>query len=466
MQSTPNQTRRQSEAADSRTGLNDKKRKHFEQAVKIVEKNKRKKALRCVYPPTRFSYHRIAVCRAAAIHEDPSRKPVIERLMAIAKYFRRTINPFLALQTVIYEGLKAEGNADWDAILQDDHEMNEVPQTEDEEQAAGLCTEVFEKLIKTRPLMSDFVDYCAETADAEGFTNIINKMSQVANQTIYNDNKMLKQNIHKLLSPDPFTRQSAIQDLKSNKADRGLNNDLICKYWIIDSDIVKFRDGDPLDQEHILEQYRGDEVEITADNIPAFCYDVDAVKSRERASGLFKSPFLIRVSPITFSSKLLLMKVNRVKAKQKKADNAQVMGISAITPELIAYTAVLARFAMSTATSWDEHDGSFSYSDFYEALLEYFYDGQKAFQDEIIEFWNMHLFAHEKGRVDPPKTRRRPAQGSGRELLKRERARERAVAAAYEDARRKEAEAAMAANTAAATAASSGSDSGNSDGDV
>ncbi|KAI6143765.1 hypothetical protein BKA82DRAFT_4331182 [Pisolithus tinctorius] len=75
---------------------------------------------------------------------------------------------------------------------------------------------------------------------------------------------------------------------------------------------------------------------------------------------------------------------------------ASILGMKAVTPRSIAYTAVQVRFALSSANTWHNVDGNFDYSQFYNAILDFFEDlpgpAAKKRVDELLAWWNRKAF--------------------------------------------------------------------------
>ncbi|KAL0568692.1 hypothetical protein V5O48_013284, partial [Marasmius crinis-equi] len=279
-----------------------------------------------------------------------------------------------------------------------------------------------------------FINHCAAKEDGDGFLHVLNEMHHEANQALYNDNKNLKREMHLLISPDPFTKFSHIQDWHpKTKADRGLKNELVCKYWMTRVDMLAFKVGNPDQQKQIIEKYQDPDFELKADCLPVFIYDVDKIDPVKANAGLFLSPFLIRCAQYILTGPTSVgqpPKLKPVVSATVRGDNAHIMRIAEVTPPFIFYVCCVARFAMSTVPYWGEWDGSFSLFEFWDQLEYSFNDQSGAWQRNVLRFWNLKVFGAARGRGDYPVAVRRPQVESDSDVLRRQRDEERAAEAA------------------------------------
>ncbi|KAK1223439.1 hypothetical protein PQX77_013678 [Marasmius sp. AFHP31] len=409
-----------------------KKQKAFDTAIgKIVKKRKAKKTRK---------------------KKAGTPKGTDAQLLAISRFYHRHAHPELRLETTVLQGLKSETACEeWQGLVVNNGDEDQPTiQDGNEDPFISQCIQSFNLLIERRPLFGEFVGHCTEHGNDEGFESVIAEMDRTCSKVLYNDNYTLKENLHHLMSPNPFTNLSAVQDLHHViKADRNVHNDLICIYLLSHTDMLAYRDGDFDAQQEITEKYRSDEWLLDDDDLPTFLYDVNLAVAEPRRTGLFKSMFAIRCAQAILTSPLSagLPPKTLTQAKRKNPNNTEVMGIISVTPELICWICMLIQFSLSSCQSWTQTTGEFSFRAFYEHLYEHFENEDKEFVDDIICFWNLHLYGHEKGRVDKAKAPCKPRPESDGAVLRRERE-ERAGA---EEARRKEAEEVAAA--AAATAA-------------
>ncbi|KAJ3732739.1 hypothetical protein DFJ43DRAFT_1223849 [Lentinula guzmanii] len=83
-----------------------------------------------------------------------------------------------------------------------------------------------------------------------------------------------------------------------------------------------------------------------------------------------------------------------------------LLGITQSSPELIAYVAVQARFALSSRSSWTRSDSKFKFDRFYLNILSIFAHASDRWKESLFKFWNRECFH------DIPNTAKAPANDS------------------------------------------------------
>ncbi|KAG6825452.1 hypothetical protein H0H92_003667 [Tricholoma furcatifolium] len=174
---------------------------------------------------------------------------------------------------------------------------------------------------------------------------------------------------------------------------------------------------------HLL--LRDGKVEVTAHDYPAFMYD-DSRSFRENSTGfpgggvdddsedddddiyerittgLCRGPLLISVCQhIFFGSG-----IDRSEKHATKPPIASSYQIMSITGEMITYSAVQARFALGSVTSWKMSEGLFSYHDFYNNVLQLF-NPPSDWSRETLKYWNKIFYSEDgtiriKRKIAPP----------------------------------------------------------------
>ncbi|KAJ3709520.1 hypothetical protein C8R42DRAFT_598507, partial [Lentinula raphanica] len=119
--------------------------------------------------------------------------------------------------------------------------------------------------------------------------------------------------------------------------------------------------------------------------------------------GFLKSGELIKIAKVIFTSspsaekydvnaanQIPAAKISKVPTKQNVA---QLLGITAVTPPLIAYVATMYHFGLTDAQSWDVNYNGFNYITLYDTIVDYFADAAPGtpaanHTQEIIAWWN------------------------------------------------------------------------------
>ncbi|KAG6824735.1 hypothetical protein H0H92_005990, partial [Tricholoma furcatifolium] len=133
----------------------------------------------------------------------------------------------------------------------------------------------------------------------------------------------------------------------------------------------------------MLAQLKSGELEVTADDFPAFMYDINLIDEDDILAGLCRGFLLIRtVRHIFFGSG-----VPKLKKPGTKPTIGEKLGVKIITPEMIAYAACQARHALSSADEWPNQDMLFVPQDFYYNVLFLFEDIESNWCKETLNFW-------------------------------------------------------------------------------
>ncbi|KAF8145661.1 hypothetical protein K438DRAFT_2097397, partial [Mycena galopus ATCC 62051] len=199
-----------------------------------------------------------------------------------------------------------------------------------------------------------------------------------------------------------------------SREDRGIYNDfagaLLCptEYDWNDLEVrAMIREGDP---DHL----------VTAGSWFNGLYPHDKFDPENPDIGLFRNVVLMNVSwdawecddTDSFISNLP-RRPHKPKgpAQTPKRSVATLIGLKCVTGRSIAYAAVQVctpshksalfnslpqyRVALSDSRQWDQHDGSFDYSEFYNNVIDYFKSPPgpvaKLEVDRLLDFWNMYV---------------------------------------------------------------------------
>ncbi|KAK1218982.1 hypothetical protein PQX77_015365 [Marasmius sp. AFHP31] len=341
-------------------------------------------------------------------------KDMAEKLQAGAKYFKRMIDPFELLSTVVMYGIKADGRPSWAGLIkelnipsgaEDDTEGDEDGQPEgDEDDQRDSAT--FERdcavnwgfLTKAHPVFIDFVDCCADENDHKDFVTTLNKLTATADSMLYTDNHKLKQRFLDLIMPPPFDgiTQSIGTDHHAWKMN-GLSNPNVLELCIDWKDIPAYRDGM---QDEINAAYRSIEEpkHLMATGFPSMLYDIDSVDKEIRAEGFLFSPYLIRIAKYILVTIIADDDETDEDKTSKRETVADIMDVTTVTIGFIAYTASLARHLLFGG-QWVRKHQSFSYVDFFYTILGMYDEMLRSRQMDIIRFWNKSIFGNVKGNV-------------------------------------------------------------------
>ncbi|KAJ3781739.1 hypothetical protein GGU10DRAFT_365793 [Lentinula aff. detonsa] len=145
------------------------------------------------------------------------------------------------------------------------------------------------------------------------------------------------------------------------------------------------------------------DIPLTADDLPMFLYDLHKFHSKNKWGGLLHGHLLILICRC-----ILLRPGAAFAPRQHSAQKptSVLLGITQSSPELIAYVAIQAQFALSSRSSWTRSDSKFKFDQFYLNILSIFANTSDRWKESLFKFWNHECFH------DIPNTAEAPANDS------------------------------------------------------
>ncbi|KAF8490647.1 hypothetical protein F5888DRAFT_1637981 [Russula emetica] len=133
-------------------------------------------------------------------------------------------------------------------------------------------------------------------------------------------------------------------------------------------------------------------------DMPVFLYEDYTYNPEDPEEGLFRGAYLTLID--------ILFGTNAVNAKHAKRNDqprhhcvGEMYGLASISPENIAYGAVVARFCLSSKRVWNNKDDHFDYCTFYQVIVMRLADGEDPWVQDTIAWWNKRVFGNERGRL-------------------------------------------------------------------
>ncbi|KAJ3975257.1 hypothetical protein EV361DRAFT_946344 [Lentinula raphanica] len=240
--------------------------------------------------------------------------------------------------------------------------------------------------------------------DAETYNMIVNVIDQAFSEARRNDTSRLKTEVLRFI-PNVFqTYSDALPSMDEvvlldppclcdAKSDRGVNHPMIamlfCPFRKIRDALL--RSNETRRKTQVFNSHAPD---ITSDAL----FD-----STSKWGGLLRGRLLILVCRC-----ILLGPGAAFAPRQRSArkPNSLLLGITQSSPELIAYVAVQARFALSSCSSWSRSDSKFKFDRFYLNILSIFEHASDKWKESLLKFWNRECFH------DIPTTAEAPANDS------------------------------------------------------
>ncbi|KAF8264624.1 hypothetical protein EI94DRAFT_1592399 [Lactarius quietus] len=175
--------------------------------------------------------------------------------------------------------------------------------------------------------------------------------------------------------------------MPQGKVDRGFNHPVLSR-MILPIDYLKDFDRNPTSIRAKING--GDEAyPVTADLSPSFLYkDPNEYDPKDVYISYMQGYYLVRCFRVIFTSPSTVMEALTTKTKTTRSGILKRYDITCITPEMIAYAVVQARFAITSEANWSAVDGLFDYKVFFNMIIEIF-DQDEDWKQDTIQWWNM-----------------------------------------------------------------------------
>ncbi|KAH9942661.1 hypothetical protein B0H21DRAFT_710232 [Amylocystis lapponica] len=283
-----------------------------------------------------------------------------------ARYIPRTIGPFENIAQAFQIGLHTDEADDGD------HDEDVLGLDPD---ARAHAKSVYDSILTITPGLSSKIWVLGD--DLEAVTSLIDFFDHNQQSARTDNVSSMKTNILDFL-PDLDTEINITNlSSKTPKEQRGFHHHatgrLLCPRIL--------RDEFDKDMEKFCRKVHNCEIDIEADDYPSFLYP-DRLDEH-----LLRSEFLVQCFRCLF--------LGPSKAKGNSGSNggrpsiAKLYNITNITPFMIAYVVVLARFALSSSPRWDEHNGNFSLVELFDNVVHLFTD--EKWSTATLEWWNIQV---------------------------------------------------------------------------
>ncbi|KAJ3725377.1 hypothetical protein C8R42DRAFT_708429 [Lentinula raphanica] len=132
----------------------------------------------------------------------------------------------------------------------------------------------------------------------------------------------------------------------------------------------------------LLDQLKNHDIPLVASGRPLLLYDTQEMQFSNRWTGYLRGLLLV------YALRAMLKGPSAAlgpKVLKMKKGNAELLGVSRVTPEMIAYAALQVRFNLCTLQEFTNVDGEFNFEDFYHIIVD-------SIAEELLEWWNMKVF--------------------------------------------------------------------------
>ncbi|OBZ75284.1 hypothetical protein A0H81_04986 [Grifola frondosa] len=131
-------------------------------------------------------------------------------------------------------------------------------------------------------------------------------------------------------------------------------------------------------------------IKIKSADFPSFMYPENGFNVDRAVIGLCKGPFLLRCFRHVFTGKRSATVSATAGSKGGPKPVAELNGMDAVTPENIAYVAVLARFVLNDQETWQAENRRFNNAEFFDGIILAFKD--PVWRASTLKWWNEEVF--------------------------------------------------------------------------
>ncbi|KAK7444350.1 hypothetical protein VKT23_015363 [Stygiomarasmius scandens] len=304
-----------------------------------------------------------------------------------------------------------------------------------EEQTSMLT--LFNEMVAYEPDLEALLVEIIKYEDIDTFNNLLDELLNKVHQARTSDLNRLKTLTSTFLAPNPHVKAlDPPLTVSISKSDRGINHPVIAAlfcprehvfrmleelddytlYIDGDTDDDEGEDDEDEDEEPDEEENEGERatipedttvveyiqrggVQLTADGMDAFLYDLRKIEMGENHSSKLKGFLQGYILPRAYRALFLGPRsVLEDSTKKSRPSVAALHRMSKVTPRTIAYAIVLARFSMSDVESWSLEDGSYNLRDLYDLIVRLLSDPESIFAKRTLRWWNDKVLGRKNGK--------------------------------------------------------------------
>ncbi|KAJ3818169.1 hypothetical protein F5880DRAFT_1511185, partial [Lentinula raphanica] len=142
----------------------------------------------------------------------------------------------------------------------------------------------------------------------------------------------------------------------------------------------------------LLDELKNHDIVLVASGRPLFLYDTQQMRASNRWTGYLRGPLLEYALRAILKGPSAALGPKVVKTKKC---NAELMGITKVTSEMIAYAALQVRFSLCSLQEFANVDGEFSFEDFFHNIVDSIAEGtlkSASWGQDLLEWWNLRVF--------------------------------------------------------------------------
>ncbi|KAF8130925.1 hypothetical protein K438DRAFT_2032079, partial [Mycena galopus ATCC 62051] len=326
-------------------------------------------------------------------------KTQLDKLVSMAKFSVRAVNPFLDIGLVLLYGSEAR----WGPAV-DEAASNANSQPDSARQEQLIHVKAFDKMLSiSLGSLEVLGEFHKVDAHWKRLIALFRKQSSTARQ---NDTSGLKHKLSYVLHDPSQPLLPKIPD-SSSKSDRGINHPMLRDAIIPWPLRIQINEKEVADDEAaqpvataaataaLKALMRGKTIDkkpaLTAkqDSYPSCFYAEGAFDPDDPEKGLFRSQFILRVLRHIWTAPSSALHGAK---KVPRMCNARTHGQMKVTPEMLGYACVQARTLISTS-DWTHKDGKYNYEKLFANVVDLFeVDETDVWAVETLEWLTRGVF--------------------------------------------------------------------------
>ncbi|OBZ73016.1 hypothetical protein A0H81_06636 [Grifola frondosa] len=306
------------------------------------------------------------------------------QLQGAARFLFRQNGPFIRVYHVFVLGLTFYGNAKHIAKA-----ARKMPHFKDfPEKDVLIMWKAFNEFLVDVPWFTDIIPGLRDSADHT--RSLCSFLEYHARAARSDDIASLKRDAHLFTGryrPSKRRQHPAFHTDMGNKSNRGWNHVGLARLLVPRSMRDKF-DEDP---KKFVRKVRTESTRSQR-RLPEFLHADDGYDTSAEDKALGMGEFLLLCGRRIFTGPRSAQSEPGAQGAGRKTV-AQLKNMSTVTPQNIAYTAVIARFAINGQPGWRDNDGLFHGAAFFKHIVDLF-DADPTWARETLQWWNMQLFGY------------------------------------------------------------------------
>ncbi|PSS30961.1 hypothetical protein PHLCEN_2v2486 [Hermanssonia centrifuga] len=316
-----------------------------------------------------------ALC--TALNENPKKAklcPQYSKAVHEARWIARSISPFLDVDRVIFDGQRLPVD----------------PNGPIAEELQEMSPDEIKHLRKTYTALKDLVTTLREDeecwhGDCESLDLLITTLDGFSGKGRSDDLGQLKREVLGFIPKRNGVDSLALND--QNKSSRGWAHVTTARLLCPCNRLEEF-DSNP---QKFCRDVENGLIMIMADDLPCFLYPEDKYNPEDVEEGLLRGEYLRSVFRFIYTGPRTATK-EAPGPSAGRPGKAKLYNMTRVTPESIAYAAVLGRFSICGQDEWALEDGSYKLEDLFKTIVELFDDPKDPWCIETLEWWNQWVF--------------------------------------------------------------------------